>query len=143
MRQIPDNLIALSVPELRTLWAELWRKQPHRYIRRPMLEKGIVFKQAELQGRWLDEGPKVRLNQLVRQYKRDKGEFDGKQSGLDVGTQIIRVYRGKTYYVMVHENGFGFEGRIWSSLSEIASHITGTRWNGWVFFGLKKRKGAV
>ncbi|MBI3700870.1 MAG: DUF2924 domain-containing protein [Afipia sp.] len=55
------------------------------------------------------------------------------------GSELIRVWNGKTYRVVVSPNGYLFEGNHFSSLSEIASLITGTNWNGPRFFGLRSR----
>ena len=55
------------------------------------------------------------------------------------GTVLRRVFDGKTYEVTVCAEGFEYEGRRYKSLSAIATEIAGTRWNGFLFFGLKKR----
>jgi len=52
------------------------------------------------------------------------------------GTVIERIYKGKTYSVMVVDGGFEYEGRKYKSLSAIAREITGTHWNGYHFFNL-------
>jgi hypothetical protein len=59
---------------------------------------------------------------------------------INSGTTFMRTWRGKDYAVTVVENGFVFEGTRYASLSEIARKITGTRWNGPSFFGLRKQK---
>jgi hypothetical protein len=58
------------------------------------------------------------------------------------GTQLLREYRGVEHAVKVLADGFEYEGRPYRSLSAIARAITGTRWNGWTFFGLRTRGGA-
>ncbi|MBZ0234429.1 MAG: DUF2924 domain-containing protein [Deltaproteobacteria bacterium] len=55
------------------------------------------------------------------------------------GTELVREFRGRTYRVVVHEADFEYDGRRWTSLSAIARHITGSPWNGMVFFGLARR----
>ncbi|WP_431266964.1 DUF2924 domain-containing protein [Dankookia sp. P2] len=55
------------------------------------------------------------------------------------GTRLIREYDGVQHVVKVRAHDFEYEGRPYRSLSAIARHITGTRWNGWTFFGLKGR----
>ena len=55
------------------------------------------------------------------------------------GTRLVREYDGVQHVVTVRPDDFEFEGRRYASLSAIARHITGTRWNGWAFFGLKGR----
>jgi hypothetical protein len=54
------------------------------------------------------------------------------------GSVLQRVYRGQTIAVQVLEDGFEYHGRKYASLSAIASQVTGTRWNGYGFFGLLK-----
>ena len=54
-----------------------------------------------------------------------------------------REWQGIEHCVTVRDNDYEYQGRPYTSLSAIARAITGTRWNGWVFFGLKNRKGAA
>ena len=53
------------------------------------------------------------------------------------GTRLLREWQGVEHVVTVTNEGFEWQGRPYKSLSAIARAITGTRWNGWVFFGLK------
>jgi hypothetical protein len=55
------------------------------------------------------------------------------------GTRLLREYQGVEHVVTVLADGFEYEGRPYRSLSAIARVITGTRWNGWTFFGLSGR----
>jgi hypothetical protein len=55
------------------------------------------------------------------------------------GTQLVREYRGIEQTVTVLADGYEWEGRPYRSLSAIARAITGTRWNGLVFFGIKRQ----
>jgi hypothetical protein len=57
------------------------------------------------------------------------------------GTRLIREWKGVEHSVTVHDDFYEYEGRRYESLSVIARLITGTRWNGWVFFGLKNQRG--
>lgn len=56
------------------------------------------------------------------------------------GTILVRKYRGKPITVTVRENGFEYQDKIYRSLSAIAREVTGTRWNGFLFFGLTTDK---
>jgi hypothetical protein len=56
------------------------------------------------------------------------------------GTILVREYRGKPITVAVRENGFEYQDKIYGSLSAIAREVTGTRWNGFLFFGLTTDK---
>ncbi len=55
-----------------------------------------------------------------------------------VGTRLLREYEGTEHVVTVTRDGFEYQCRPFQSLSAIARAITGTRWNGWMFFGLRK-----
>ncbi len=58
-----------------------------------------------------------------------------------VGTRLLREWQGVEHVVTVTVDGYEWQGRPYKSLSAIARAITGTRWNGWVFFGLKNYRG--
>ena len=57
------------------------------------------------------------------------------------GTRLIREYQGVEHSVTVLHDGYEWEGRPYKSLSAVARAITGTRWNGLVFFGLRNNRG--
>jgi hypothetical protein len=56
-----------------------------------------------------------------------------------IGTTLERQYQGRTVAVKILADGFEHEGKTYESLSSIASSVTGTRWNGFSFFGLNKK----
>jgi hypothetical protein len=136
---MPENLSILAINELRRLWADAWGQEPHVYIGRVMLEKSLKYRNKELQGGGLTLEQRLRLEQLIKQYKRDPTCFDAKDT-LKPGTRLIRMHKGKKHSVLVKVDGFEYQGQIYNSLSKIANDITGKRWNGWVFFGLKKNE---
>ena len=53
------------------------------------------------------------------------------------GSELVRTWNRRTYRVRVLEKGFAYDGKTFASLSEIATSITGTKWNGPRFFGLR------
>ena len=142
MQRADNNVAQLSLKELRQMWGEVWGCQPHRYIRREMLEKSLEFKKQQMRGEGLTSEQQKRLDNLIAQYKRNPEHFDRvNMSAIKPGTRLVRVWKGKRYNVIIRSGGYEFEGKLFKSLSQIASDITGTRWNGWVFFGLKERAG--
>lgn len=124
--------------ELRQMWADVWGKEPNERLGRALLETSIAFKLSNTLAPELQS----RLDQLIKTYKRNPKFFDERCKALKPGTQLIRSWKGKTHTVLVKANGFDFQGRLYTSLSQIANDITGTRWNGHVFFGLKKKDSA-
>lgn len=134
------GLKGLSLSELRRRWAEAWGIQPHRYISRSMLVKSLVFKLHEKAGYGLSADDQDRLDQMIKAYKRNPKCFGDYAVRIKPGTQFVRYWKGQKHSVTVQKKGFEYNGGIFSSLSEIASTITGTRWNGWVFFGIKRNR---
>jgi hypothetical protein len=125
----------LPLNELREQWAALWGHQPHKGIGRAMLETSLTYKtrikpRAEQQA-WLD--------QLIKHYKRNPKCFDQECAALKPGTRLIRNWKGKRHSVLAKASGFDYQGKHYTSLSQIANDITGSRWNGRVFFGLKNK----
>jgi hypothetical protein len=68
--------------------------------------------------------------------------FERRRRHLSPGAVLTREWEGRHYRVMVVEGGFAWQGRSYRSLSEIAKAITGTKWNGPRFFGLREKKPA-
>jgi hypothetical protein len=58
------------------------------------------------------------------------------------GSELVRTWNRRTYRVIVLEKGFAYDGETFASLSEIATSITGTKWNGPRFFGLRSTRPA-
>ncbi|MCC6363055.1 MAG: DUF2924 domain-containing protein [Bryobacterales bacterium] len=59
------------------------------------------------------------------------------------GQMLTRMYKDRIISVQVRENGFEFDGKIYKSLSSVARAVTGTRWNGFLFFGIAGGKDAA
>jgi len=67
--------------------------------------------------------------------------LDGRDSRLPFpGTVLVKTYRGRKIAVKVLLEGFEYDGAKYTSLSAVAERVTGTRWNGFLFFGLQARK---
>jgi hypothetical protein len=139
-----DSSIAqLPLAELRQKWAEYWGVQPHALIGRTMLEKSLEFRMREQETGELPPDIQARLDQLVKNYRRSPKCFDENRSEIKPGTRLVRHYNGQRYSVLVQAKGYEYKGALYSSLSNIASEITGNRRNGWDFFGLKRKEGGA
>lgn len=140
INQKPDNNIAqLHLSELRRKWAEFWGIVPSVWVGRQMLEKSLAFKMRQVRGEGLSAEQQRRMDNLVAQYRRNPKFFDEDRSDLKPGIRLVKNYNNEHHSVLVQAEGFEYRDKHYGSLSEIASVITGTKWNGWVFFGLKKR----
>ncbi|HYD17682.1 MAG TPA: DUF2924 domain-containing protein [Patescibacteria group bacterium] len=129
----------MPLEELRRRWFEAWGIKPHARIGRLMLEKSLDFKLRETRGAGLSVGQQKRLAYLAAAYKRDPKSFEQGPAGLKPGVKLLRTYNGQQHVVVVKPDGFEYQKKLYTSLSQIASDITGTRWNGRVFFGLKRK----
>jgi len=78
----------------------------------------------------------MKLRQLARDFER-KPSASATMRRIKPGTRIIREWDGDTHEVTVVRDGYSYRGQHYDSLSAIARKITGTRWSGPVFFGLK------
>jgi len=133
-----------STAKLKEQWTALFEAPPPPYNRR-FLESRLAYRIQELAYGGLKPETVRRLEQLGEQL--DGGNKAVRRiRGSDIpiaGTRLIREYQGVEYTVTVIPNGYEWQGRPYKSLSAIARAITGTRWNGLLFFGLKNRRSAT
>lgn len=129
-----DRLTKLSPVELRSEWRRLYKSPPPQ-LTPDLLMRGIAWQmQAKALG-GLSRATERVLDQRAG-LRSSKTSIDAAR--LKPGTRLVRGWQGRTYDVLVTEQGFLFEGEQYSSLSSIAERITGTRWSGPRFFGLTK-----
>lgn len=135
-------LKAMPTPDLKKLWHELFDTEAPPYNRR-FLESRLAYRIQELAYGGLKPTTVERLEALGEQL--DGGNIVLRRVRADdkpiTGTRLIREWQGVEHTVTVLNVGYEWQGRPYRSLSAIARAITGTRWNGWVFFGLKNRRG--
>jgi hypothetical protein len=82
-----------------------------------------------------------RLQAMAKQYAtRDASARKARPLRPIAGTKLIREWQGVEHCVTVRADDFEYLGRPYKSLSSVAREITGTKWNGWVFFGLKNNQ---
>jgi hypothetical protein len=129
---------------LKVKWRALFDTEPPPYNRR-FLESRLAYRIQELAYGGLKKDTVERLRVLGKQYDGKPGDkLKGRSQRLPIaGTRLIREWRGTEHAVTVRGEDFEFQGRPYKSLSAIAREITGVRWNGWVFFGLKNHCGAA
>ena len=80
----------------------------------------------------------MRLRQLAQAFEMNPNARIPPMSGIKAGTRIVRQWKEQVHVVNVEQEGFEYRGSHYESLSEIARLITGTRWSGPLFFGLKQ-----
>ncbi len=136
-------LKSTPIAALKQRWRDLYGKEPPPFSR-SYIESRLAYRIQELAYGGLKPETRARLEALGEQL--DGGNIVLRRIRADSrplpGTQLIRDWQGVQHVVTVRADDFEFEGRPYRSLSAVARHITGTRWNGWTFFGLKARGGA-
>ena len=137
-------LQTLPTAELKRQWRELFGKEPPPF-NRPYLQSRLAYRVQELAYGGLKPETRARLEALGEQL--DGGNVVLRRVRADsrplAGTRLVREHAGVEHTVTVLADGFEWEGRPYRSLSAIARAITGTRWNGWTFFGLRNQRGAA
>ena len=140
---IPARIAALKTTptsELKAQWRALFDTEPPPFNRR-YLESRLTYRVQQLTYGGLKPETIRRLEALGEQL--DGGNITKRRIRTDrdrpiTGTRLLREWQGVEQIVTVTAVGFEWQGRPYQSLSAIARAITGTRWNGWVFFGLKR-----
>jgi hypothetical protein len=124
---------------LRQKWRDLFGREPPLYNRR-YLESRLAYRIQELAYGGLKPGTIERLEALADELEGKGGRRrQSIESRPIAGTRLIREWKGVEHCVTVRSEDFEYQGRPFASLSAVARTITGTRWNGLVFFGLKNQ----
>jgi hypothetical protein len=131
----------LDVGALRARWQNMFRRQPPPHLPRHLLYRMVAYRfQADHLGD-LDGESRRLLDSAVSPEAAGKRAVDGDRVTADVrpGTMLAREWNGRMHRVSVLAEGFAWNGKTYPSLSKIAFAITGTRWNGPRFFGLRDK----
>ena len=127
-----DQLLHLTPERLREEWARL-HDAPAPTISTDLLRLGLAYRLQALRFGTINRTTRTLLMNPVRLNGTDKRQTAIK---LSPGTRLVRDWHGVGYTVTVLEKGFDYDGKVWSSLTAIASAITGSKWNGPRFFGV-------
>jgi hypothetical protein len=142
---VPAQLAAIRTMEigaLKKMWRDLNQTEPPPYNRK-FLESRLSYRVQELAYGGLKPETLKRLAILAEELLPAKGVRRARSTS-DMpcaGTKLVREWKGEEHRVTVLDEGFEYDGRPFRSLSAIARSITGTRWNGLLFFGLKSQRG--
>ena len=134
-------LKAMSVKDLKAQWEDLFSTAAPNNSRK-FLEFRIAYRIQELTHGGPDRETRRMLDLLadeVEGHARRKHRIADPRNPV-TGTKLIREWDGVEHTVTVLKDGFDWQGRKFKSLSAVARAITGTRWNGYRFFGLRERK---
>jgi len=134
-----DRLAVMPIAQLRVRYRELFRSDPPTAFGPDLLRRSIAHRIQEKAYGGLSRPAQRLLDQMMRAYA---AKPDGKivlPRRIKPGSVLVREWKGKSHRVMVLADGFAYDGKTFGNLSEIAVLITGTRWNGPRFFGLRSK----
>ncbi|EKS41463.1 DUF2924 domain-containing protein [Afipia broomeae] len=125
---------------LRKRYQELFHRAPPKAFGPDLLRRSVAHRLQENAHGGLPKATQRELKRLVRLMIEKPGAKFTVARRAQSGTVLVRDWKGKRHQVMIQEQGFSYAGRDFTNLSEIARLITGTRWNGPRFFGLRRQQ---
>ena len=134
-----DQLEKLDLATLRQRWRDICGRPAPVAFRRKFLIRALAYQMQVQAFGGLASATKRRLREIAEAVR------DGNEASvlaaprIKAGTRLYRSWKDKTHVVTVLTDGFEWQGTRHRSLSAIAKAITGTQWNGYAFFGLKRR----
>lgn len=137
-RQVRD-LPNLRKRELATRWREVFKREPPSSFGPDLMRRGIAYRIQEQAYGGLGISTQKRLDALIKTFSKSPQGDIALPRRIKTGAILVREWQGKTYRVTVVADDFIYNEVKYTNLSEIARKITGTRWNGPRFFGLRKK----
>lgn len=136
------HLARAPIAVLRTRWRTEFRSDPPPAFGPDLLRRSLAYRLQEQAYGKLPAATQreLELDHLVAHYEKNpRGRFVVPRR-IKAGSVLVRDWKGKSHRVTVLDQGFGYNDKTYTSLSEIARAITGTRWNGPRFFGLRSER---
>ena len=139
------HLRGLDLKGLRSRWLSEFQKPPTEHLPRHLLFAIIAYR---IQAVRLGDLDHATIQVLDQTDPKESGaamsarlvSFDQKRTELTPGTVLVREWDRRSQRIMVMADGFAWNGKTYDSLSKVAFAITGTKWNGPRFFGLRSKE---
>jgi Protein of unknown function (DUF2924) len=135
-----ETLPDLPRADLAKLWRHLYESAPDPKIRRPAMIRFLAYRIQEQAYGSLSASNQRRLRQLEGSTAGTSNLKTQSARKIHAGTRLVREWQNQVHLVNVEAKGYEYRGVRYRSLSEIARLITGTRWSGPLFFGLKVKQ---
>ena len=132
-----------GLAELRQQWRALYKSDAPPHLSRELLLRAVAYRMQEVAFGGLRPERQRQLRQIVEEFNQTGEVRRRARLELESGTRLVRELRGRTYEVLVLDNGFSWQGTEYRSLSALARKITGTAWSGPLFFGLQQNRPAT
>ncbi|HXL78727.1 MAG TPA: DUF2924 domain-containing protein [Candidatus Eisenbacteria bacterium] len=137
-----SRLPKLDIYELREEWRRLYKADASPHLSRELLIRAVAYRMQEVALGGLRPEPQRQLRQIAIEVKQTGQAAKHFRPQLKPGTRLMREWQGRTYEVVVLDDGLSWQGTQYRSLSAIVRKITGTAWSGPLFFGLKQTRSA-
>jgi hypothetical protein len=132
-----ETLPKLVKTELNDLWREVFLAHPPSRLRRKLMVPILAYRLQEKAFGSMSAKTRGRLQQVARLLESESKSSVASVPSLKAGTRLVRQWREHVHLVNVEDSGYEYQGTRYKSLSQIARLITGTRWSGPLFFGIK------
>jgi hypothetical protein len=134
-----DRLTVMPIAQLRVRYLELFRAEPPQAFGPDLLRRSIAHRIQEKAYGGLSRSTQRLLDQMIKAFAAKPNGKIVLPRRIKPGSVLVREWKGRSHRVMVLAEGFAYDGKTFGNLSEIAGLITGTRWNGPRFFGLRSK----
>jgi Protein of unknown function (DUF2924) len=131
------SLPNLSKPALCSLWKQLFKSEPPLKVRKELVLRVIAYRLQEQEFGGLNDAQRRRLRQLASAIEANPNAAVSTRPPIKPGTRLVRQWKQQVHVVEADAEGYQYKGSRYESLSQVARLITGTRWSGPLFFGLK------
>jgi hypothetical protein len=134
-----ESLIVLDTEGAKEAWSKIAGREPPPGANRDLLIRDLAYRlQARVYGD-LDRRHKQLLDKIAGGDVSGIGAEQAVGANLKPGTVLVREYKDEIHRVTVVAGGYSWNGQTLATLSAAAKAITGSNWNGYVFFGLKTK----
>lgn len=138
MDELLEQLEGMNRRELNAFWTKRFGEDAPKSRVTDLLRRQIAWQLQEEQFGGLSAETKRRLRELDNTFERYPEHEPSLKPKLQTGTLLTREWKGRVHTVQVAPDGYVYDGKHYKGLSKIAREITGTRWSGPLFFGLRK-----
>ena len=134
-----DRLATMPIARLRVRYREVFRTEPPKAFGPDLLRRSMAHRIQEKAYGGLSRSAQRLLDQMMKAYAAKPNGKIVLPRRIKPGSVLVREWKGRSHRVMVLADGFAYDGDVYTNLSEIAVLITGTKWNGPRFFGLRSK----
>ena len=131
------ELSSFSKTALCGLWKQLFNASPDPKLRKDLMIPILGYRMQEQAFGSLNSNVRSRLSKLAVSLETEPNSTISPAPAIKPGTRLVRQWSDQVHLVNVEAKGYEYRGIRYQSLSEIARLITGTRWSGPLFFGIK------